>query len=330
LFALTGLAASTALLVDSLHSSPVYCSYEMGCAEVLASPYARPLGVPLPVVGVLAFAVLFGLSLFPPRRGWLFPVLALAAGAAGLGLILVQVLVLEQVCPLCLIVDLSAVALAGAQLLSGRMRLEGALPAWVRWGWLGLGAGVLGVMAALGVLGPWIQNQPAPEQVRAHWVEGKVNVVEVADFDCPHCRKMHGVLTQLLRMKGDSMHLVRIVAPMPSHADARHAARAYLCAEKLGKGEAMAEALFAAEDLSPSGCEKLAGRLGLPGRRFRACMADRATEEQIDATLSWVKESCPQGLPVLWIQDEMVFGLQPLDVLYDKVVAAERRLAHPH
>jgi uncharacterized membrane protein/protein-disulfide isomerase len=330
LFALAALTGSVALLVDSLHAAPVFCSYDLGCADVLASPYARILGIPLPVVGILVFTAIFGLALLPLcRLERLLTLLTVAAGAGGLVLILVQVLVVGQVCPLCLIVDVSALAGAVARLLSGRLSEEGRLPVWARWGWLGTATGVVGLTATLGLVVAAEDNRPAPEEVRAHWVAGKVNVVEVADFECPICRQMHAELRRLLEREGDAIHLMRLAAPMPKHPNARHAARAYLCAEKAGKAEAMAEALFRADSLSPQSCAQIAARLGIPGSDYRACVADPAIDRDLDATLAWVQEASPRGLPVIWIQDEMLFGLQPVSTLREKVLAAKEQLAHP-
>ena len=170
------------------------------------------------------------------------------------------------------------------------------------------------------------EEKPLPPQVTALWVPGKVNVIEVTDFACKHCRKMHTVVDKLVEEEGDRVHLVTLTAPMPVHPQARTAARAFVCARDQGKADEMAEALFAVNDLSPDGCEQLAGIIDLSLPEFRTCVANPATEEQIDRDIAWVKDASPQGLPVVWVQDRVFFGSQSVDQLRWAVRLAESRM----
>jgi uncharacterized membrane protein len=314
--ALAALAVSAALLVNHVSPNPALCGYESDCDEVLFSPYGSLLGVPLPLVGVAAFGILFGASLFPAGRGGrLVRPLALAAGVAGLALIFVQLVALRRLCRFCLLVDLAAIAMAVVELTWRRgqpardLRLR---PLWL------VGAGVaLGLGAALGTAGSGDGNQdrPVPPQVRALWVADKVNVVEVADFDCRHCRQMHAIVSQFIAEEGDRVHFVRLTAPMPGHAQARPASRAFLCACQQGKGDDMAEALFRAPSLGPEDCERLAGSLGLSLPAFRTCTAAPETESRLDSDVAWVKAASPGGLPIVWVQERMFVGVQPIGAL---------------
>src|SRR5688572_23546874 len=53
--AIIGLAASLSALVDDLGGLPAFCA-ETGCEVVRTSVWARPLGVPMSVLGVGFFA----------------------------------------------------------------------------------------------------------------------------------------------------------------------------------------------------------------------------------------------------------------------------------
>jgi uncharacterized membrane protein/protein-disulfide isomerase len=325
LLALAALAVSAALLANHVRPNPRFCGYESDCEEVLSSQFGRVLGVPLPLVGVVAFGAILGVSLLPGGRAvrlrrWL----ALAAGAGGLVLLLLQVFVLQRLCRFCAVVDVAAVAIAAVELTWGR----GAAPAAdVRFRplWLLAAVAALGLGAAFGAVGAGGDNQPPPREVAALWVPGKVNVVEVADFACPHCRRMHAVLTRFLAEERDQVHFVRLTAPMPAHAQARPASRAFLCAREQGKGDEMAEALFLAPDLEPEWCERIAASLGLSEPAFRACVAAPETDARLDADLAWVKAVSPRGLPVVWVQDRMFFGMQPIEALRAAARAAERQ-----
>ena len=331
LLALTALAVSAALLAGRWHPDHRACGFGSACAEVASSRFGQVLGVPLPCLGVLTFATLLGLSFFPsPWTDRVRGVLARAAGLGGVVLLFLQLGVIRRVCPYCLAVDVSAVLMAALEV--GGWQDPSPRPGGRRGRWLwgggtvaALGAGLLLGSAGTSGAGP----VPVPPEVAALWVPGKINVVEVADFQCPHCRTMHAVLTLFLDEEGDRVHFVRVTAPLPAHAQARPASRAFLCAARQGRGDDMAEALFAAEGLTPEAYARLAGSLGLSMPAFGACVADPATDERLDADVAWVRRASPQGLPVIWVQDRMFYGEQPIDALRQAARAAEQDLRRP-
>jgi protein-disulfide isomerase/uncharacterized membrane protein len=333
LLALTAMTVSAVLLVDHFRPDHPVCGFESACREVAASRFGQVLGVPLPLIGVLAFGALLGLSLAPSAAtGRVRRALALAAGLAGLLLIFLQVGVLHRLCPYCLLVDVSAVLLAVLEVAGGGDGRPEALGGKARTLWLGGTAAALGlgiVVASVGSHGAAPRPEPPPPEVTSLWVPGKINVVEVADFQCPHCRKMHAVLSLFVDEERDRVHFVQLTAPMPAHPQARPAARAFLCAAQQGEGDVMAEALFAARDLAPAACERLAASLGLSLPSFRACVADPATDQRLDADAAWVRAASPNGLPVIWVQEQMLYGEQPIDALRAAARAAEERAAGP-
>ncbi len=312
LVALFALAVCGASLADYLLGGSPYCGARSGCDEVMSSPFGRLLGVPLPVVGLAAFGLFFGLTLFPRRRDFaLLGPLALVAGLAGLGLILVQVLVLGQTCLLCLLIDSAAVTLAVLHLAwRGRPAVLEDLSWPRRLTWLGAAL----LAAALPRLAAALAPPPAtPELVRAHWVEGKVTVVEMLDFDCPQCRRAEAVLATFRRERQTEVHFVRLVAPLPRR-HGRWAARAYLAAQTQGKGEAMAAHLFAARDLDPSEGRRAAQALGLQLADYDRMVSDPATDALFEPNVAWLVDA-GGGLPLLWVQDQLILGVPTLDTL---------------
>jgi uncharacterized membrane protein/protein-disulfide isomerase len=327
LLALVALAVSAALSVNHFRPNPRFCGYESDCDEVLSSRFGSILGVPLPLVGVAGFGAILGASLLPGDRAvrlrrWL----SLAAGAGGLVLLLLQVFVLHRLCRFCAVVDGAAIVLAVLELTWGR-RAAPAADVRFRPLWLLAAAAALGLGAVFGAAGSGVggASQPPPPEVIALWVPGKVNVVEVADFACPHCRRMHAVLAKFLAEEGERVHFVRLTAPMPAHEQARPASRAFLCACEQGKGDEMAEAMFLAADLRPEWCERIAASLGLSVPAFRACVSAPETDARLDGDLAGVRAASPRGLPVVWVQDRMFFGIQPIEALRAAARAAERR-----
>src|SRR5213078_1848744 len=85
--AVVGLAASIASLIDDFAAAATFCA-ETGCATVRESAWARPLGVPMPVLGVVFFfaAVVLGFVDAPRLRR----ALAIAGAAVAVALIGVQ------------------------------------------------------------------------------------------------------------------------------------------------------------------------------------------------------------------------------------------------
>ncbi len=304
LIALFCLGVSGLLLGEYLFGASDLCSFQGTCGDVIHSDFGHPLGVPLPVVGLVGFGLLLGLSLFPGSRAFaLVGPLAVAAGLAGLALLLVQGFVLGKFCRQCLVVDASAIGLAAV-----------ALTGWLRRGapsgisWLHRSAWLAAAVAAI-VLPPlWVWTgapPPVPEQVKGYWVEGKITVVDVTDFECPSCRGAEPALAAFRKKMGDKIHFVRLVAPIQRHVNARPAGRAFLAAQKQGKGEAMAEALFAAQNLEPAECRKRAAAIGLNLAEYDKAVSDPATEAVLDTTDAWMQH-LEKGVPMVWVGDQLV------------------------
>jgi uncharacterized membrane protein/protein-disulfide isomerase len=330
LFTLAALTGSLALAVKQWNPQSGSCGFYGDCDHVLHSQFSQGLGVPLPFLGVAAFATIFGISLFPARRTMpLLCLLTLAAGLMGLVLILSQMFVIRNLCPYCLFVDASALFAAFFAVGGNWREPFRSLSGRALCVWLGSAVAAVGVGATIGGVVSWKspeQTPTAPPQVTRLWTAGKINIVEVADFECPHCRQMHAVLMQLLAEEGDNVRFVRLTAPMPSHPHSRHASRAFVCAQEQDRGEEMAEALFVAWDLTPDGCEQLATSIGLSQPAFRACVVAPDTDQRLNADVEWVKVASPRGLPVIWVQDRMLFGVQPIEALRDAVREAERQI----
>jgi uncharacterized membrane protein len=314
------------ILADSLFTG-AFCGFNSGCATVTSSAYGRPLGVPLPVVGLAGFGLVLGLSLVPERRSFaLVAPLALLAGLAGVVLILLQFLVLGQACTLCLLVDGSAIGLAGIVLLEKPSRQQVSWPR--RSAWVGV--------AALAVAAPsilaWLNSTfPAPDKIMSYWVKGKITVVEVTDFECFRCRDAELILQGFLKElkeQGDQVHFVRVVAPMPRLVHSWAAAHAYLAAKAQGKEEAMAAALFAAPGRHPDLCRVMAKSIGLDVKRYDKILSDPATEAELDANVAWAKAHSP-GLPVIWVQGQRIFGVPSLDSLRAAWQRAKNHTALP-
>jgi protein-disulfide isomerase/uncharacterized membrane protein len=319
---LLALAATAALLSDYTADAPTFCSAASGCGAVRASQYSHiQIGdgrfLPLPLFGLVAFALSYAASLVSRRA---VQVTAILGGLVGAWLLYVQAFVLQHFCWLCVTTDTCAIVAALAAGLSFKSEGDGTR-GLATWAWWTLGA--LAVAAPLAW--PMVKAAPAvPSGVLAHYVPGKINIVEFADFQCPACRRYHEVLKPILQRYGDRVHFVRLHKPLPMHGYAQDAARAAVCAEQQGKLEPMADQLFATSDLSPAGIDRLARTVGLDEKRFGDCVLDPATNARVERESSLLVPPELEGLPTTYIGGKRLLGVQNAESVEDALERAAR------
>ncbi len=301
--AIVGLGASIASLYDFLGPVPAFCA-EGGCATVRASAWAHPLGIPMPVLGIAFFVASLVLAFVEAPR--LRKALALLGGAWAVLLIALQAFSIGAFCKLCMIADPAAIVLATAVLAGART---------VRFTWLRSAAIAPALAAVVGSLALWSQAPAAPPLppgtpafVQRAQRPNTVTIVEVVDFECPYCRMMQEKVTEAIAKAGVAARIERHMMPLPRHAHAMPAALAYCCADRQGKGAAMAEALFTApeESLTPEGCEELAVKAGCDREQYRRDLplaVGRVAVESIEARSSGVK-----SLPTVFVGGEQLVG----------------------
>jgi len=268
----------------------------------------------MPVIGLAGFLVLGMVVLLPGRRARVAQAgLGVAAALAG-ALLMAAQWALGHFCPFCSVVDASAIAsgFVGMWRLLGGGGEPGASPP--RGLVYGGAAAILGAFVVpLGVgwwLGGRVPGAIVAEQKRTP--PGQVTVVDFVDFECPFCRVTNAALEPVLDAHRGQVRLVRKQVPLRMHPHALDAARAACCAERLGKGEAMASALFSApvEDLTPAGCEKIALSVGLFSEPYRACIADPKTDQRIESDRTTFKAARGYALPTIWVGDRQLIGAQ--------------------
>jgi uncharacterized membrane protein/predicted DsbA family dithiol-disulfide isomerase len=332
------LAASAALYVHYL--SPLdsgYCGPDSGCEAARRSGLGDPFGnrfVSLPLFSLIAFSGLLALSLRRRSAGaqatgiaalWREPSVTLFAASGigavfALGLMGYQAFVLQQFCWLCMVVDIAALGCAVFAFLGARAT-AGAEPAESP-----LRTGTWVIVAALIVAGPivWdaIKPPPAiPRAVAALYQPGKINVVEFADFECPYCRRLHAVLGPLLTEYGEAVHFIRAHRPLPQHPHAEHAARAAICAAEQGKGEAMADRLFAMP-LSPEAISRAAQSLRLDPIAYDRCLAAPTTDALLAHDTALLPDGELRGLPTTFVGDQQFVGVPTEAALRDALERA--------
>lgn len=312
---------SAALLVHYLTPAESgFCGPRSGCEAVRTSTLGS-FGnqyFNIPVLGVVAYVVVLGLTFFPERRV-LLKWVASAGGIVGIGFVLLQALGVGAFCWLCLVVDVLAVAIAFAAVALGAQDAPAQRDPLQAWAWWAL--------ATVAILAPvvWVQVKPnlsVPEGVAKLYKPGHFNVVEFSDYQCPHCRRLHPILKQQLRQLPEPKHFQRIHVPLPSHELSEDAARADICAALQGKQNEMADLLFELP-LEDGIWFVHAEALGLDEARFKACLMADSTTEVLADHVDLFKAARLRGLPATFIGRETLMGAPAVEVIAEAFQKAQ-------
>jgi protein-disulfide isomerase/uncharacterized membrane protein len=324
---LLALVASAALYAQYLNPAQAsFCGHGGGCEAVRRSGLGYFFGnrlLSVPLVGLVAYGTVLVVSVRSPRSRATLRLTAAGALIAVL-LVAVQALYVHAFCWLCLVVDLSAVAaalFAGCDARGTGPELPGRRDPLRRAAWFALGS--LAVATPL----VWVRvkpQPPVPDVIRALYVPGKVNVVEFQDFECPFCRALYPILKRVLAdYPPGEVHFVRKQVPLESHEEARPAARADVCAEEQGKGDALADKLVEI-DLSASTIRRAALETGVDPERFDRCLASPDPDARIDADVATLKAAGMEGLPTTYIGGKRLLGLVSEAAVRDAMDRAAR------
>jgi len=279
--AIVGAGVSAYLLVEYLSNRGGVCLTGGGCDAVRTSAFAYPLGIPMPLFGVvfyLAAAWTTWRTTDPARLFGQDPRLLLAAlGLIGIAvsafLTGVEAFVIHAYCTWCLVQALAAVAL-GVAALRGVATRDGPMTTQDasrrarrqaerasenerrtlrRYGAVASGAMavlVVGLLASTALAGGVASPSPsagvdlAPSSA-PRIGHGAVTVVEFADFQCPACAAASSELQQLV--DDGSITLVYRYFPLPQHPLAQLTATAAAAADLQGKFWQLHDKLFATQ-----------------------------------------------------------------------------------
>jgi predicted DsbA family dithiol-disulfide isomerase/uncharacterized membrane protein len=321
---LVALVASAVLLVDYVRPAPVFCEATSGCGVLKQTSFASFFGFPTPAFGLLAFTVIGVLALLrgATARAALL-VIATAAGLVASWLLSVQFR-FDVWCRYCVAADTSSLVVCAVALWRGLAKWDPPAALAPR----GIAAALLVPAIAAPLVVGFRRPIVVPDIIARELSTtpaGEVTVIDFVDFECPFCRMTNAALSPILAAHRDHIHLVRKQVPLTRmHEHALDAARASCCGERLGKGDAMADALFSApvDELTVDGCAKLAVSLGLDEAAFRSCTQDPAVDARIQADSADFKAAEGHGLPTLWVGQRKIEGAQPAEVLERAITKA--------
>jgi protein-disulfide isomerase len=101
-------------------------------------------------------------------------------------------------------------------------------------------------------------------------VGARVTLIEFADYECPHCKRLQPVMRQAVDEFKNEVRVYFKHYPLPSHPNARLAAEAAVAAQKQGKFWPYNDGVWAhAEGLTPAVLEQIAKDVGLDVEKWR-------------------------------------------------------------
>lgn len=327
-----------ALLLDYTSGESAFCAADSGCGAIRSSGFGflpLPGGalLPVPVLGIVAFAGLFAASLLrdPIQRKKMVTPMAYAFGAVGLGLFFLQA-ILGHFCSLCVIVDssslisgLSAFALSRRE---GYQRSaqdeqtdEPADNAFVLAGFAWLSLSSLAILAPL-LFPHVVRSSEVPAVIRAMYESDKVSVVEFFDYQCPHCRDLSPRLKEMVRRDGEAV-LRFGYSPLPGHELAFEGARVTICSGEQGKEGEVADLFFQTLDLSLDNLRQLAEGVVPDKAALSACLSSERPKQRIDEDTRRLTEAGFEGLPTTYIGGTRIVGALDNPVYLDAIRRAK-------
>lgn len=168
---------------------------------------------------------------------------------------------------------------------------------------------------------------------------GATTIVFFTDFQCPYCRRTHAALAPLLDGSHGPVRLVLKQVPLAHHPDAKTAARAAVCFERVVAARAApaaagaparpdvlydeyAAALFSSDDLSEATCERLAEEHGVARDALERCLHDPSTDVRIEQDVALFDSVHGDGVPLLFVGNERLEGAQSRDRLASAIDVA--------
>lgn len=288
-----------------------------GCGAVRRSGLGYiPLGfgvLPVPMLGVLAFAFLFfathirSLATRARVAGPLAYVVALGAAV----FILLQVLI-GHFCSLCMIVDSSALLIglsgfmlrgAGFQNSEADAQAARALPfrSWILLLLVAVGAPLLFPLL--------VRTSNVPGVIRGMYERDRITVLEFFDFQCPHCQHLSPRLARLVSEEG-GLSLKYGYTPLPAHPESRLAARMAICAGEQGKEKEVVHRFFEKLDFTEAALSKMALEIVPDEKKFSACLASKRPDARIESDTQNLKAAGFEGLPTTYVGGIRILGSQ--------------------
>ena len=186
---------------------------------------------------------------------------------------------------------------------------------------------VLAVLVGLWV-SPVAAQSISGRALPAHGPDGAVvEIVEVADFQCPYCAKSQATLAQVAKAYPTQVRFTFIHQPLSFHDKALPAALASVAAQDAGKFWPFARALFAEQDkLSAKHTRAIAMRFGISKATVDAVMKNPDAIAFVQANRKVASAMGARGTPSYFVNGTPIRSAQPF-ARFKSIVDIELALA---
>ncbi len=139
--------------------------------------------------------------------------------------------------------------------------------------------------------------------------KAKINIVEFADYQCPHCKEASQQLHALLEEYKDQIQLTYMDFPINRSGISRKVSEGAVCADQQGKfWEYNNQAFEEQVQLSDNSPHTIAKTLQLDLAQFDQCIADSATAKKVKASELQAINLGVRGTPAIYINGRKLEG----------------------
>jgi predicted DsbA family dithiol-disulfide isomerase len=152
--------------------------------------------------------------------------------------------------------------------------------------------------------------------------DAPIVIVEFADFECPHCAMMSGMLSELVKLYPTQIKVYFKQFPLPFHQFAGKASIATIAAQRQNAFWPMHDLVFTNQtSLSDQSFDQFAQQIGINVERFQADMKDPAVEQQVkDEKMEGIQNNLT-GTPTLFFNGKKYSGEPTFRGLQTKINA---------
>jgi protein-disulfide isomerase len=153
--------------------------------------------------------------------------------------------------------------------------------------------------------------------------DAKVTMVEFLDYGCGFCKRAHATVEELMKKYDGKIRFVHRDYPLSADGPTVNAARGVHCAADQKKTwEYHADLLTEPGSYDDADLNRRAGKLGLDGKAFGACLASKKYDERIQQSAEAGQELGVNSTPTFFINGRRVAGAQPFEV-FTEIIDAE-------
>ena len=156
--------------------------------------------------------------------------------------------------------------------------------------------------------------------------DAQVTIVEFSDFQCPFCRRVQPVLTELQEQYKDSVRWAFKDLPLTDiHPEAMRAAQMARCAGDQGKFWEYRAKLFEHELFTDATYTEVANELDLKAKPLLECADSGKHEQAVQAELLEGRNLGLDGTPAFLVNGILLTGARTID-FYQQVIDRELKL----